>query len=227
MLKTKLTINKLWLSEDEKLWKSILNDSWSRVKPGNFGLEKELYTIHRRVKKFKDIDNWYLFILDKYLPWKYTAANRLARIKSLFKEEYKVVKAKKRLDLIIKSMFDEILTNPNNIKRCLKEPMKIKGIGIAGASGIISIFFPMHFGVIDQFVAKNVVRIKEFEKDPIVMNLKRKINKAENKDFYLSLTEGVFLIEIMRKKSKELNKKLKTKFWTPRKVDIVLWNSRD
>ena len=43
----------------------------------------------------------------------------------------------------------------------------------------------------------------------------------------LKLNDGVLLIEILRSKSDELNKANGTTEWTPRKIDKVLWVSRN
>ena len=39
----------------------------------------------------------------------------------------------------------------------------------------------------------------------------------------LSLQDGVILIRIMKQKADELNNLFKTNYWTPRKIDIILW----
>ena len=43
----------------------------------------------------------------------------------------------------------------------------------------------------------------------------------------LTVKDGIVLIRIMREKSNELNNKFKTDFWTPRKIDKVLWACRE
>ena len=40
----------------------------------------------------------------------------------------------------------------------------------------------------------------------------------------ISLSQGAILIEILRRKADDLNIQNKTDFWTPRKVDMVLWS---
>jgi hypothetical protein len=39
----------------------------------------------------------------------------------------------------------------------------------------------------------------------------------------LKIKDGIILVEIMKEKANELNKKFDTDFWTPRKIDMVLW----
>jgi len=39
----------------------------------------------------------------------------------------------------------------------------------------------------------------------------------------LTISDGVTLIGIMRRKALELNKACSTSSWTPRRVDMVLW----
>jgi hypothetical protein len=42
----------------------------------------------------------------------------------------------------------------------------------------------------------------------------------------LSLINGMVLINIMFRKAKENNEIFGTDFWTPRKIDMILWSSR-
>lgn len=42
----------------------------------------------------------------------------------------------------------------------------------------------------------------------------------------ITLKNGIVLINIMKDKAKENNKIFGTDFWTPRKVDMVLWALR-
>jgi len=39
----------------------------------------------------------------------------------------------------------------------------------------------------------------------------------------LKIKDAVILVEIMKNKAKELNIKFTTSFWTPRKIDMILW----
>ena len=39
----------------------------------------------------------------------------------------------------------------------------------------------------------------------------------------LSIENGVLLFQIMRERARKLNKDFDTDFWTPRKIDMVLW----
>jgi len=39
----------------------------------------------------------------------------------------------------------------------------------------------------------------------------------------LMLDEGTLLIRIMRRKAEELNREFSATFWTPRKIDMILW----
>ena len=42
----------------------------------------------------------------------------------------------------------------------------------------------------------------------------------------ITLKNGVILISIYRQKANELNIKFNTNFWTPRKIDMILWANR-
>ena len=75
--------------------------------------------------------------------------------------------------------------------------------------------FPNDFATVDQFVVK---RLQEIE-HPVF-----KFDLNSMKPEHLKIKDGVVLITIMREKAVELNKKFNTNFWTPRKIDMILWS---
>ena len=101
------------------------------------------------------------------------------------------------------------------IEKALEKVKEIKGLGIAGASGLLSILFPSKYGTVDQFVVKRLLEIHDLPERKIITE----INPES-----ISLSQGATLIEILRRKADELNVHNKTDFWTPREVDMVLWS---
>ena len=83
-----------------------------------------------------------------------------------------------------------------------------------GASGLLSLLFPVKFATVDQFV------VKALRKAPALPG--RELLDHMNPES-LSLQDGVILIRIMKQKADELNNLFKTNYWTPRKIDIILW----
>jgi hypothetical protein len=47
----------------------------------------------------------------------------------------------------------------NNIQTRLSIVTDIHGLGIAGASGLLAVLFPSHFGTVDQFLVKALLKI--------------------------------------------------------------------
>jgi hypothetical protein len=117
----------------------------------------------------------------------------------------------KSLENIKKNLFS---FNLNNIEEGLRITSEIKGLGIAGASGLLSLLFPKYFGTVDQFVVKALCGIDDLPQCSIV----QKMNPGS-----LNLKDGFILIKIMRLKTSELNSTFKTDTWTPRKIDMILW----
>ena len=102
-----------------------------------------------------------------------------------------------------------------NIEKSLCNAKEIYGLGVAGASGLLSIIFPNYFGTVDQFVVKSLLKIEGLKEHDLL----EKMN-AES----LKVSDGVILIKIMRDKAKMLNEEFNTDFWTPRKIDMILWS---
>jgi len=105
--------------------------------------------------------------------------------------------------------------NPENISNLLRTTHRIKGLGVAGASGLLSLLFPKYFGTVDQFVVQRLLEVENLKEHSLLEKMKQ-----DN----LTEKDGIILIEIMREKAIELNKKFKTSEWTPRKIDKILWS---
>jgi hypothetical protein len=200
----------LWNSNDSDLWQKALNWYWTFVKPSNFALEKEMDQLDAESVRRMDPQAWYTFLLEKYFRWKYTAPNRYASTTAILRR-YAVNNELPILYAIKGRLF---ALDEDNIQQALAVASSIRGLGIAGASGLLAVLFPAHFGTVDQFEVRALATIPELpEKDLIA---------AMNPES-LKLNEGTILIRIMRRKAAELNRAFSTTEWTPRKVDMVLW----
>ena len=208
-----ITINNLWESNNEHDWKSALEHYWSYVRPENIELEHELNDL--KLVRISNLDRigWYNFLHDKYFRWKYTAPNRFASTTLALKK----YKDSNQLD----SLFDikKRLLNLNvfDISVGLKIAKEIHGLGIAGASGLLSLMYPNNFATVDQFAVKALCQIP---------SLSESIDLKKMKPDNLTLRNGVILINIMLSKAKANNRIFGTDFWTPRKIDMILWASR-
>ena len=200
----------LWYCDDENAWKNALNYYWDMLRANQVEIEKYMDEINSDYVRDLSTDEFFDFLHDKYFVWKYTQKNRLSRLLSIF-ERYKDNNEMYKLESIHKRLFT---TPKGDIEKCLEVATEIAGLGTAGASGLLSILFPEYFSTVDQFVVK---RLREVD-DPDY-----KYRLAAMNPESLKSQDGVLLIQIMRDKAAELNDKFNTNFWTPRKIDMVLW----
>jgi len=206
----RISVRDLWYSQDEDEWKSELDAYWKYIKPENLRLEKEISKINNEMIRSMSADEWFDFLLNKYFRWKYTAANRYTTTTNYLKK-YKEENKIKELEIIKNKL---VKTDKRDTKKLLKTLSEIKGLGPAGASGLLALLYPNHFSTVDQFVVKSLIEIKSIPESKDV----NKIN-PEN----ITISKGVLLINIMKKKADDLNKLFNTDFWTPRKIDMILW----
>ena len=204
-------INYLWNNGTEKEWKSALGKYFDLVKSSNVEIEKELDNLDSETVKKMTVNEFYYFLHNKYFVWKYTQANRLRTTRnSLVKylEDDNIVELEEIHNLIFKY-------NPENISNLLRTTHRIKGLGVAGASGLLSLLFPKYFGTVDQFVVQRLLEVENLKEHSLLEKMKQ-----DN----LTEKDGTILIEIMREKANKLNKKFKTSEWTPRKIDKIMWS---
>lgn len=212
-----LAINDLWDSVNEQEWKDALERYWGYLKPENLKLERALLNFSPELLKKWDAEQWYRFLRDIYFPWKYTAANRLAQTTmrlNRYEEEGRLA--------YLHGIKGRLLRlNPSHIGECLEIAESIDGLGPAGASGLLAWLYPKWFGCADQFVVKALAaEVQSLTERVQVLAMLRHADSLTDKD-------AMLLIAIMRKKALGLNKKFGTDAWTPRKIDMILWASRD
>jgi len=210
---TEINIQALWDCSDRGAWVGALEHYWSFVKPTHEVLERQMDTLDPEKIRKMNADEWFEFLLNDYFRWKYTAANRYASTTKHLKlqvEEWGVQK--------LHSFKDDIFQlAPTDVKAGLKAAMQIRGLGTAGASGLLSLLFPALYGTVDQFVVKALLQVPDLSE-------RQQLERMNPES--LTVTQGVVLIEIMQRKAQQLNQQFGTEEWTPRKIDKVLWAVR-
>jgi hypothetical protein len=209
-----LELTKLWNSNSEVEWNKALEKYWKFVKSENVALEEKMDNLDPVEISNLTSEEFYYFLHDEYFVWKFTRKNYLkANLKHL--QKYLIENRMDDLDKIKKNLFAFDL---DNIKQGLEIASSIKGLGIAGASGLLALLFPKSFGTVDQFVSLNLLSIDNFSQNDLLLSM-----NPEN----IKLKDGVELIKILKGKADELNKVNNTDKWTPRKIDKALWGYRN
>ncbi len=208
----KNSFTELWYSKDESLWKYYLKEYENRVKNSDqVELERKIEELTDETLKEFSPEEWYDFLLNIYFKWKYTQANRYKSLTNHLKK-YKQENKLNELDAI-KNEF--LVADKTDIEKSLEILCKIHGLGPSGASGLLALLYPTLYGTVDQFVIKALKQIDEF----------RELKFVKLNDFTIDVT--VFIIDILKRKAEALNGLFETDFWTPRKIDMVLWAYRD
>jgi hypothetical protein len=200
----------MWNTNDPNLWEKALKRYWTFVKASNLELEKEMDRLDAERVKAMNPKAWFEFLLEKYFRWKYTAPNRYGSTTKILRT-YAANNELAALYAIKERLF---AADKDNIQQCLSVASLVRGLGIAGASGLLAVLFPEQFGTVDQFVVKALAKIPELAERSLIAAM---IPES------LKLNEGTILIRIMRRKAGELNQAPSQTWWTPRKVDMVLW----
>ena len=205
--------SKLWDSSTEEEWQKHLERYWTFVDRKHLAIEKEFDSFDVNTLTKMDKDEWFAFLRDKYFFWKFTAPNRYATTTRHLK---KYLGPDDNIDKLFQIKNALIELDKTDIKLGLKTAQRIRGLGPAGASGLLAVMYPSHFATVDQFVVKALSTVNRLPEKEKIKNM-----NPDN----LKLTDGVLLVEIMRRKAAELNNKFSSNTWTPRKVDMVLWVS--
>jgi hypothetical protein len=129
-------IAKLWHSTDPHVWEQALDRYWDFVQPRNLDLERTLEGLDLKRIRSMDAKGWYEFLRDEYFRWKYTAANRYAtttkHLRTYEQEEG-------ALDALHQIKERLLALDPIDIRLALSTASEIRGLGTAGASGLLAL----------------------------------------------------------------------------------------
>ena len=207
-------INDLWNLENLAEWRQALVRYWSRPSvQSNLKLECLISHLDLRWIRGLKKHDWYDFLHDQYFPWKYTECNRLATTRAQL-EQYNPDHLGE-LFAIKQHLFEFHLAD---VREGLRIAQSVKGLGPAGASGLLAVLFPKYFGTVDQFVVQALAQVQCLAERPQILQM-----QPEN----LEPNAAILLISIMRRKANELNALFGGDEWTPRKIDMILWASRE
>ena len=198
----------LWDCIDEKIWRQAEDNYWKLIRPENVKLEQEMEVLSAESVKNMTPEEFYSFLYNRYFVWKYTAKNRLATTRMWLRYYENHLN---ELEIIHQKLFT---FNQSDIAAGLRIATSIKGLGYAGASGLLAVLFPDYFGTVDQFVAARLKEFSAFSEDDTI----QRINEQSIKE-----KEAVYMEKLFRKKAAELNLLNQVTYWTPRKIDKVLW----
>lgn len=179
----------------------ILKEYWNTIPKNNFLLEKELFRVCPLDLEKMDACEWYLFLRDKFIYWKYTDGRIRSNVLNNFEKTY--LNNKKSLYEIKKDIAN---IDIYDIQKSIQSVMQIQGIGVAGATSFLSLLHPKCFGALDQFVVKSL--------KTIIINLaftllnfnkvKKRIKSINPKN--LTLNDAVFLTKLLKAIANTLNK---------------------
>lgn len=206
-----MSVTDLWRSTEAGIWKRAVGRYWQWVEKGqNVELERALDALNIDRLRNLSAQGWYNFLHDEYFRWKYTAANRYATTTNQLRKYLDGTQIDE-LDNLRKQLLN---LDCRDIRQGLTTAKKIRGLGTAGASGLLSLMYPEHFATVDQFVVKALRSVSDLPETGRIAKM-----KPEN----LSVSDGELLIGIISRKATEINQLFGTSEWTPRKIDMVLW----
>lgn len=193
----------LWECNSHETWKAQEAHYWDKISPTHMQVEREFDSLDWLVVEKMNAREFYDFLYDKYFFWKYTQPNRLVTTRQNLRKHLLNLE---ELENIKKQIFN---FDRSDYLKGLKIAEQIHGLGFAGASGLLAVLFPENFGTVDQFVCKNLIAFG--------------VLHTTDKPDSLSYKTSVNMIKLLQEKAAELNRVNNIDYWTPRKIDKVLW----
>ena len=153
---TILTVAELWQSADPAVWDAALKRYWLFVQPGNLALEQKLDQLDLNRIRELDAQGWYDFLRTEYFVWKYAGSRWLKQNLAYLERHYTDPQGSETLDSVRQRLLG---IDPSDIRGGLSAKHKIRGLGTAGASGLLSLMYPATFATVDQFVVKALMDV--------------------------------------------------------------------
>jgi len=215
------TIAELWASPDQSEWLRALSDYYKNRRVLMIReLEETIKNLTPDGVQAMGEHEWYEFLRDVFFPWKFRGNYLPQKVRLLRKHENKdglayLMSTKERL-------FNCDLTKYSGRAKALETARGINGLGQAGASCLLAVIFPASVGGADKMVVRALHEIPGLPERPKLPAIKRDSQGNDN----ANLTDAgvLMLVEIMRRKAAELNALFHTSSWTPRMIDMILWD---
>lgn len=201
----------LWASNSHDVWLKYENNYDNLIKKSNKEIEEKMENLDINEVKTYSVDEFLDFLYCDYCKWKYTDGRRLGNAHTQMDKYKENADYMEELFLIKNALFT---FNPRNTMLGLEICHLIRGLGYAGASGLLSILYPKYFGTVDQFVVISLQNFDSLKNDEELQNIKPND---------INLNGAVKLEKLFIEKASELNRCNNTDYWTPRKIDKVLW----
>jgi hypothetical protein len=201
-------IRAVWESSERVCWHQALDAYWLGLSLEQTEREKRLESLRVHDLAQMNADQFARFLREEYFKWKYTSSF----LESMARKKLSSFLSKEGVDRIDESRRRLVAVVPAHAEVALATAKRIPGLGYAGASGLLALLFPAHFGTVDQFV------VKELRKVPLPESW---IIETMNPTA-LDGADSLVLIRIMQRKARELSIVLNEP-WTPRMIDKVLW----
>lgn len=211
-----VNIQDVWTSEDESVWCSRIDAYWRYIeKQQKMALEEEMAKLSSQLMAELTDEAWRSFLATKYIPWKHQPGQFWRSKQTKFLSRYA---SREQLALLATIKNRIFACDPEKTRELLKIVDEIHQFGIPSGSGLLSLLFPSHFGTVDRFVIQSLQRIQKFKDDT-------KIQRLDPED--ISLDDAVHAISVMRVKALENNNLFGTDYWTARRIDMVLYITRE
>ena len=157
--------------------------------------------------------NCILFLIDDYYLWKFGNLYSNKR-RERFRTYYVDGRRLNNLQAVKDRMFSFDLSKT---AEGLNITTQIFGFRVIRASGLVALLFPEHFATIDRFIIQPLMKVRNLLKHKTIAL----IDPAKP-----TINDGVLLINIMKKKTMELNQMFGQNHWLPRDLGMVLWAIR-
>lgn len=205
-----MTLDELWWATDPALWHEAVDSYWKRIGPDRLDVERRMERVTLEEVAGLTSEEWWNFLQDYYF-WKYTQGNILASSLGRLRRQ-RESKGLEYLDTLRERL---LALDPEDSARGIHIATRHAGLGVAGATGLLSVIHPRWFGTLDQFVVRALRRVEN-----------RVPEWQELDAMNLDGLGGVLLTHRLRARAAELSR-TSGEPWTPRRVDMALWAVRD
>jgi hypothetical protein len=215
-------VNWLWHHGQSEEWTAAVADYWRMIEPRFLDIEKEMALLNPAVLQPMDAHEWFDWLHDKYFVWKFgtnparLATTRHGAVRRGRRTWCLQAHYESRPEDLLKIKESILSANHRDVAEAIKTAQRIGGLGVAGASGLIALLFPAHFGTVDTWVVQALRKIDGLPEHEALMRMN---------DKSLAVNDAVLLIGIMSRKARENTTRF-PQVWTPRQIDMVLWAKR-
>jgi hypothetical protein len=208
-----LSPRELWHSNSPEPWDALIGAYWRQpTVRRTLQIHKELEHLDREEVLGRAPEDWYQWLRDSFMPWKFEAHRVPVRQRDI-DGQWATASGREDIERVRRTMV--VAMERGGFEEAVSLAKSIKGIGVSAGSAMVTLLFPGRCATGDDRVVGFLRAVPDLPEHQEILGI------SDPKQ--LRICEATVISRIAGSKAADLNGKFGVQCWTPRLVERSLW----